>query len=182
MKNAALKHDLQVRYGKGCMFKNAGIEKLIERLGKIKTYKVYVQETRYKRRKIHTLETSLTYHHLRHRSEGGHTTMDNGAVLSEMAHRYIHSLPRDEEELINDMIRKYKFKLDGGLLIPTSSGIEMSQPISIELDFSDLDDCIEIGVFDTTEEDKIKFNRAKQKKETKKLIEDSLYGDDYDDR
>lgn len=69
MKNKGAKHDLEVVYGKGCMFKRAHIEELIEKIGNIKTYRQYIEETRYKRKKINILESSLTYHHLVHRSE-----------------------------------------------------------------------------------------------------------------
>lgn len=38
----------------------------------------------------------------------GSTTVENGANLSEIAHQYAHSLPRDEEEIINNMLREFK--------------------------------------------------------------------------
>ena len=181
MDNKAAKHDLEVRYGKGCMFKRAQIESIIEKIGKIKTYRQYKEEMHYKRRKINNLESSLTYHHLKHRSEGGSTTLENGAVINELAHRYIHSLPREQEEIINDLFRQFKYKLDGGILVPTEQGIELQQAVNIDFSQMDLTDCIEIETFDTTEQDIEKFNRAKQKRETQKYIEDGLL-DYYNNR
>lgn len=178
MNNKGAKHDLEVVYGKGCMFKRAHIEELIERIGNIKTYRQYKEEMHYKRRKVNSLESSLTYHHLKHRSEGGHTTIDNGAVVNELAHRYMHSLPREQEEVINDILREFKFKLSGGILIPDEQGLQIQQPFSVDFSELDMTDYIEIDVYDNSEQDRQKFNRAKQKRDTRRLIQESLDGDD----
>ena len=178
MKNKGAKHDLEVIYGKGCMFKRAHIEELIERIGNIKTYRQYKEEIHYKRRKVNSLESSLTYHHLKHRSEGGHTTIDNGAVVNELAHRYMHSLPREQEEVINDILREFKFRLSGGILIPDEQGLQIQQPFSVDFSELDMTDYIEIDVYDNSEQDRQKFNRAKQKRDTRRLIRESLDGDD----
>ena len=34
--------------------------------------------------------------------------MENGAVINSLAHMYMHSLPREQEEEINEELRKYK--------------------------------------------------------------------------
>jgi len=92
-----------------------------------------------------------------------------------LAHRYLHSLPRDQEEVINDMLRQ--FKLQGGIVVPTQEGtFEVQQPIQIEFNF-DMSDCITIPVYDNTKEDyekRKKFNRAKEKRKTQRFIEDEL--------
>ena len=54
----------------------------------------------------------MNYHHLKHKSEGGETTIENGAIVSALAHMYMHSLPREQEEFINDELRKYKQEID----------------------------------------------------------------------
>ena len=145
------------------------------------TYKVYVAETKFKGKKIRKLEQTLTYHHLEHKVDGGPTTLENGAVINELAHRYIHSLPRQQEEIINNMLRE--FKLQCGILIPNETGITLSQPITIDLDFDDTDEIYGvISVFDTTQEDLDKrFNRAKVKRETQKDIENGIL-DYYEDK
>lgn len=185
--NKSARHLLERLYGKGCMFERAHIpERLLQLDIKIKGYRLYVSETRYKRRKINKLESTMTYHHLQHRSEGGRTTIENGSVINELAHRYIHSLPRDQEEIINNMLRDYKqsFGLKGGILVPTDVGIETIQPIKIDLDYEIDDDCIVIPVCDTIENEKDKnksFSRARTKQETRLLIDEVLsevYEDD----
>lgn len=184
--NKSAKQELERVYGKGCMFKKAHIEEQIEALRTIKTYRRFLQETRYTGRKIHLLESNLTYHHLKHRSEGGKSTLENGAVIGELPHRYIHSLSRQEEEIINNMFREYKFKLQGSILVPTETGIDMRDPIQIELELNGEDGYIEIPAFDTTERDlqkRKKFNRAKEKRNIQELIDEEmewLYSDQDD--
>ena len=167
---------LEQVYGKGCMFKKAKVEEQIYALRQkriIKSYKAFLKETKYTLKKIRQLEGNMTYHHLKHRSEGGKTSIQNGAIVNELAHRYMHSLPREDEEVINDMIRE--FKLSGGIMVPLEKGIDV-QPIELELDF-DMSDCITIPVYDNTKEDyekRKKFNRAKMKRETQQFIDDEL--------
>lgn len=107
---------------------------------------------------------------------GGKTDVNNGAILSELVHRYIHSLPREDEELINNIIRQYK--IDGGLLIPTQEGLQIQEPFQIDLDYDfDKEDCITIPVHTNTKEDyekRQKFNRAKEKRKTERFIQDEL--------
>lgn len=178
--NKVARQKLEAIYGKGCMFKKAHIPEQIENLKTIKTYKRFLQETRYSGRKIRLLEKNMTYHHLRHVSEGGKATDENGAVVNELAHRYLHSLPRDEEEVVNNMLRQYKLKIDGGIMTATDEGLKIEQPFAVDIEM-DLNDCIVIPAHDITAEDmkkREKFNRAKVKRETQQLIEEDLYYDD----
>lgn len=175
-RNARL--SLEGKYGKGCMFKKADVEGQIAALRTIKTYKTFLKETRYTGKKIRQLERNMTYHHLRHQSEGGKATDENGAVVNELAHRYLHSLPRDEEELINNMLRKYKldYQLQGSILVPTTAGIEKTD-IDIELE---LQDTISVPVVDDKPK-KSKYNRTHTKRQTRQLIEESLDDEEYFD-
>lgn len=177
--NTKGRHQLEQIYGKGCMFKKAHIEEQIKALQTrriIKSYKVFLKETKYTGKKIRQLEGNMTYHHLRHRSEGGKTDVENGAIVNEMAHRYMHSLSREDEEVINNMLRH--FKLSGGMLVPTEQGIQIEDPFGIDLDYELNDeDVITMPVYDNTKEDYIKrqkFNRAKVKRETQRFIDDEL--------
>lgn len=177
--NSKARRRLEKIYGKGCMFKKAHIEEQIEALQTkriIKSYKVFLKETKYTGKKIRQLEGNMTYHHLRHRSEGGKTDVDNGAIVNEMAHRYMHSLPREDEEVINNMLRK--FKIQGGTLTATEQGLQIQDSFGIDLDYELNDeDVITIPVYDNTKEDYIKrqkFNRAKVKRETQRFIDDEL--------
>ena len=158
MENKTIRKQLEKDYGKGCMFTKAHCEEQIEKLKTIKTFKKYLQEKRYRTNQIKRLRKQMTLHHLIHRSEGGKTTLENGAVVSELAHAYMHSLPRQHEEIINNMIRKYKID------IATLKGTgEIEKPQRIEIDMSD---CIEIEVFDYDAKEKRKpKSRAKIKDE-----------------
>lgn len=177
---------LERQYGKGCMFKKAEIERQIEELKTIKTYKRFLQETRYTGKKIRQLEKNMTYHHLRHHADGGKTDIKNGSVVSEMAHRYLHSLPREHEEIVNNMLRNFKFKIDGGFIVATDDGLEMHDPFGIELEMDlSSDDFLVIPAYDTTKEDnkkRQKFNRAQEKRKFQRQIDAALYGEDDDER
>lgn len=151
MTNKAARQNLERIYGKGCMFFKANIPERLRQAGiQIKGYKVFVSEKRYKAKKIRKLETTMTYHHLEHNADGGKTNVENGAVVNELAHRYLHSLPRQDEEIINDMLRDYKreFELNGGILMPTETGLDFVQPIQITFGEIDDQDCITIPLYD----------------------------------
>lgn len=68
-KNSTVRNLLSMKYGKGCMFKRAKIAERLEKIGGIKTYKTFIKERRYTRKKIKKLEESITFHHLTHVSE-----------------------------------------------------------------------------------------------------------------
>lgn len=162
MENKTARKRLQRKYGKGCMFENAHCEQQIEKLRTIKTFKKYLEEKKYKSNEIRKKQKKLSYHHLKHRSEGGRTTLDNGAVVSELVHSYMHSLPREHEEVINNMIRQYKIH------VATLNGNGKVEQVQ-EIEF-DMSDCIEIEVFDyDSKKKKMPKSRAKLKVETEKL-------------
>lgn len=171
---------LESIYGKGSMFKKAECEKQIEKQKlKIKGYKIFLHEKRYSTKSLKTKSKQMTYHHLKHRSEGGQTDVENGAILSTLEHEYIHSLPREQEEIINNMIREYKSKaiLNFGILIPEDNDIQLENVDSKEID--DEIDTIEIPVYNMTDKDKEYYNRAKEKEELQKCIRDYY---SYEDR
>lgn len=103
--NKSAKNELNRIYGKQCMFSRARIALRIEEMGGIRTYKSFLKEIKLKRKKI---SHEITFHHLKHRSEGGETSPENGANIEEIVHQYIHSLPREQEEVINNMLREWK--------------------------------------------------------------------------
>ena len=85
-------------YGEKSMFKESGAEQYIEGLQRIKTYAKFKQQKRYRGKKLH--KDQLQYHHLKHKSEGGKATVENGALVYGDEHVYMHSLPRQQEEII----------------------------------------------------------------------------------
>lgn len=158
------------------MFSKARIAERIESMGGIRTYRSYVAEKRFKGKKI---PKQLTYHHLRHKSDGGKATVENGAVVDATAHAYLHSLPRHQEEIINNMLRAYKIN---AMAITTE---EVLNHDAIEFDMTDY---ITIPLEDDTPQYNRKkairerkkqeqLSRAQIKRETRKAVEEYLEGE-----
>ena len=153
--NRGVRMLLEMKYGKGCMFKKANIEKQINILNntrkkKIKTFKKFKEERKYTRKKLLEQEKLMSVHHLRHRSEQGDTSVENCTLINRLAHDYIHSLKREDEEVINDMLREYKKGFKLGIAKLTTEGAEALDQIT----FDDLgSDYIEIKLEDNTKED-----------------------------
>lgn len=174
-KNRQIRQQLTRLYGEGCFFERAHIAEKIEKMGGIKTYKKFLQEKRYTGKKI---VNQISMHHLCHRSEGGSTTVYNGANVSTVAHQYLHSLPRDQEEIINNELRRFKYNID---MVRMSIGDQQVSFDKINLPDSafNMEDTLTIALEDDLEieDDKLKkkpkFNRAKIKREFQKMIEES---------
>ncbi len=163
-KNRRMRKELERIFGKGCFMERAGIRKI---------------------KGVRKDARMMTYHHLKHKSEGGKVTVENGANLYLENHQFLHSLPRGEEERINNQIRRWKanFLALRGLSEITDSA---------SLDFPDLtkdEDCVIIELENNTEEqEKLrkrikkqqKFNRAQTKREMQKLIDEELYGEEFE--
>ena len=174
-KNRQIRQQLTRLYGEGCFFERAHIAEKIEKMGGIKTYKKFLQEKRYTGKKI---VNQISMHHLCHRSEGGSTTVYNGANVSTVAHQSLHSLPRDQEEIINNELRRFKYNID---MVRMSIGDQQVSFDKINLPDSafNMEDTLTIALEDDLEiEDdtlkkKPKFNRAKTKRQFQKMIEES---------
>lgn len=118
--NRIKREELQRIFGKGSMFQKSRSEEYIESLPKIKGFKRFVKEKKFTSKEINRLTQRMNYHHLKHKSEGGATTLENGAVVSELEHRYMHDLPRPQEEIINNHIREWKVDY----LMLTTEGVQ----------------------------------------------------------
>lgn len=179
-KNRSIRQSLERIYGKGCMFQKALIAQRIEEMGGIKTYRQFIQERHYSLKEIRKLEATMTLHHLKHRSEGGPTTEENGAVINELAHRYEHSLPRHQEEIINNMLRDYKHvtRRDQSQydLIPVR--LEDEIDIDFEIKMAEMSFSDEIGL--DMRPVKKKFNRAKENRQFQRRIKEDLEEEEYD--
>ena len=106
--NKHKREQLEEIYGRGSMFQKSKAEEYVETLPRIKGIKKYIQERRYSGTQMAKLITQMQYHHMKHKSEGGKTTIENGAVVNGLEHQYMHSLPRPQEEIINNHIRQWK--------------------------------------------------------------------------
>lgn len=157
--NKQAKKELERIYGRGCFFSRAKLADRIREKGITLTFEKFIENKRYAGKKI---SHQITYHHLRHKSEGGKVTVENGANVEEIAHQYLHSLPRQQEEVVNNMLRQWKLNY-----------IELNgeQHGSIEFDI-DFDDCIELPVFKM--KNRGTFNRAKENREFRKRVEEEL--------
>ena len=164
-KNSKARKNLEKIYGKGCFMERAGIRKI----------------TGFKKDAY-----TMTYHHMRHVSEGGKATVENGANLALENHEFLHSLPREEEEKINNEIRRWKANF-----ILMNNG-EVKNSASLEFpDLTNDKNCIIIKLEETTkaqyeelqrqkQQRKQQFNRSKIKRETQQMIDDELYGEEYE--
>lgn len=162
-KNKKIRHSLERIYGKGCMFQKAYIAERIAAMGGIKTYKQFIEEKHYTLKEIKRLEANITLHHLKHRSEAGPTTEENSANINELAHRYVHSLPRNHEEVVNNMLRDYK-----------RMPIKFEDDIVVDFEFkmAEIEFSEELGI--VVRPIKKKFNRAKENREFRRRIEEEL--------
>ena len=177
-KNRVIREELERIYGKGCMFQRAYVADRLRQLGVPITYGTY--KKKYKLNQQKTLERRMTLHHLKHVSESGKTTLENGAVVNELAHRYLHSLPRQIEEQANNMIRDWKRDKDNGYdpfegyeecQVELAPEEELETPF--ELDAMTFDINIQ-GKIKSQKSVKKKKNRTKKRK--KRRIRKRYYG------
>lgn len=148
--NKKAKDRLIELYGPECF-----IEKL--HLRKDKKPRKYTSKGQYKRMK------ELTYHHIKERRNGGKTTVENGALLSNENHQWFNKQSEKAQRQMNELFQQYKRLINIGIVVNGETLVEKE----LEIDMSDV---IEIPLIDTTEEIKRKYNRAKEKREWKKEV------------
>lgn len=148
--NKKAKERLIELYGAECF-----IDKL--KLRKDKKPRKYTSKGQYKRMK------ELTYHHIKERRNGGKTTVENGALLSNENHQWFNKQSEKAQRQMNELFQQYKRLINIGIVVNGETLVEKE----LEIDMSDV---IEIPLIDTTEEIKRKYNRAKEKREWKKEV------------
>lgn len=166
MKNSTGRKLLEQRYGEGCFMERAGIRKITPeeeiKLKKIKGYK--------------KLDRTISYHHIKERSKGGEVSIENGANLAVYNHQWLHQQEPEVIADINRRLQEFKFSIDVSFMSVGQTGVAVNNFQTIYPDYSD---CIRIPVYDNNEIDKKKkkekFNRARVKRETEKLIDEELY-------
>lgn len=147
--NRSIKQKMIAKYGKECW-----IEKL--HIRKDDTPRVYKSKGQLKRAK------QLTFHHIKERSKGGKATEENGAILSAENHAWFHKQPKEIRDKINQIFQDYKKSFAEGSI--DSNGSRVTPSIDIEeLDYND---------FMTLA--KSSYNRAKDKREARKRIQEDL--------
>lgn len=162
MSNNGARRELERLFGKICFIEKLGIRYIPPKeRKKIKGYSKY--------------DDMLTYHHIQERHLGGKATVENGAIVRGYNHKWLHSLPEHEKQLINQAMQEYK----ASVLRAKQNGVDI-RPEDI-LTPEDLQEVIEMTTLATLNTEvkrkRQKFNRAKQKRETQQLIDDALYGE-----
>lgn len=159
--NKAKREELERIYGKGSMFQKARTEEYIETLPRIKGIQQYIREKHYSGKVLKQLRKQMQFHHMQHKSEGGKTTLENGAVVDAVEHPYMHSLPREYEEIINNHIRQWKVDF---LTFTTDRVIEHEE-VTQEPEF------IEIPVYEYHKFTKKQLRRMRRRQEKRELRE-----------
>lgn len=143
MSNKNAKQELIRRYGAECF-----IEKL--HLRQDTTPRRYTSKGQKKRMK------QLTYHHIRMRKDGGKATVENGALLSVENHQWFHKQSSVAQGYMNAIFQEYKKQADECTVVFVD---ELELPFEVKV--------MEFGV-----DEKEKFNRAKEKRKTQKIIDE----------
>lgn len=145
--NKSAKNKLIELYGEECF-----IEKLHLRPNGYK--EKYKSKGQYKRMK------QLTFHHIVKKEHGGRATVENGALLSAENHSWFHKQTPIEQARLNDIFQQYKL----GILEMNNGRVVQAQTINLDFELQEYD------VIPVYPDDR-KYNRAKVKKETERLIE-----------
>lgn len=165
MSNKTARQELERIYGKGSMFEKSHAADYVSTLPVIKGYKKFIEEKHLTRKQKLRLEESFAYHHLQHKADGGKATVENGAIVNNLEHEYMHKLPRNQEEIINNHIRQWKLDY---ISLTLGQVIE-----SGEIDIDLTDDIMEIPVheYHSTREFTIKELQEKQRRKEKREMQ-----------
>ena len=147
--NKRAKEELIRRYGAECF-----IEKL--KLRKDPEPKRYKGKGQMKRMK------QLTYHHIKMKKDGGKATLENGALLSAENHAWFHQQSLQDQNHMNTIFQEYKKQYDECRIVFVD----------------ELDSDFEIKTTDFYIDEKglkkEKYNRAKEKREFQKQVDEEI--------
>lgn len=141
--NRKAKTELIKYYGEECF-----IEKLHLRVDKEPRH--YTSKGQMKKMK------ELTYHHIKMKKDGGKATVENGALLSAENHAWFHQQSVQAQEYMNEIFQEYKKQVDECRVVFVDN---------LNIPFK-------INATDLSIDKKGKFNRAKEKRKTQRLIDD----------
>lgn len=165
--NKSVKEEMIRRYGAECF---------IERLKLRDTSGLrYKGKGQYKKMKM------LTYHHIRMKSKGGKATVENGALLSAENHAWFHQQPKGDQERMNQQFQDLKRDIDNNYepctieLVPDE---EIELPAELNVMAVNFEENSQ-GNIDIKPKAKAKkkYNRAKTKRKTERLIK-KYYGNE----
>lgn len=147
--NKKAKEELIRRYGAECF-----IEKL--KLRKDTEPRKYKGKGQMKKMK------QLTYHHIRMKKDGGRATVENGALLSAENHAWFHKQNSQDQAIMNAMFQEYKKQYQECQVVFVD---ELNLGFEIK--------AMEFHI-DEREQKKEKYNRAKEKREFQKRVDEEL--------
>lgn len=142
--NKKAKKELIKYYGAECF-----IEKL--HLRKDNTPRKYTGKGQMKKMK------QLTFHHIKMKKDGGKATRENGALLSAENHQWFHQQSEQAQGYMNAIFQEYKRQVDECRVVFVDD---------LEIPFQ-----VKAMEFHIEEPEKEKYNRAKEKEELKKMID-----------
>ena len=151
-KNKEIKRTLIMKYGKKCFIEELGIRSKEE---------IELDKKRYTSKKQRAIMDELTYHHIVEKCKNGKATEENGAILRNINHIWFNRQPKERQAELNKLFQEYKksFKLNVAEL--TTEGIKQVQEIELP---EITEDCIEIELEPTTEEDIKRYEEHKRKR------------------
>ena len=149
MGNKQAKEKLIKLYGPECF-----IEKL--KLRKDTEPKRYKSKGQMKRMK------QLTYHHIRMKKNGGRATVENGALLSAENHAWFHKQCPQNQNYMNELFQEYKKQYK-------ECEVVFVDELNLQFEVKPMEFHI-----DEREQKKEKYNRAKDKREVQKRIDEEL--------
>ena len=144
MSNKRAKERLIQLYGAECF-----IEKL--HLRKDTEPRQYTSKGQYKRMK------QLTYHHIKEKQKGGQSTVENGALLSAENHAWFNKQTKEAQRKMNEMFKQYKDSVE----------CKIKFVDNVETDFE-----VVATMITAAELEKEHYNRAKEKRNWKKEVEE----------
>lgn len=144
MSNKTVREELERIYGRKCMLHEG-----LNIRGYSKTKTNYTGKS---------ILMQLTLHHIKPKSKGGATSVENGAVVCRGCHEFIEQTTPENRAKINELLKRYKECI-------VQYGDDFTTGIEIDTAEIELTDK-ELKVR------KLKYDRAKEKAELRKLKED----------
>lgn len=121
-----------------------------------------VKPTRYKSKGQMKKMKQLTFHHIKMRKDGGRATVENGALLSAENHAWFHQQSYKDQTQMNAMFQEYKKQYQ-------ECEVVFVDDLDLGFEIKAMEFCI-----DEKEQKKEKYNRAKEKREFQKRVDEEL--------
>lgn len=141
------------------LIKLYGAECFIEKL----KLRKYTEPKKYKGKGQMKRMKQLTYHHIKMKKDGGRATVENGALLSAENHTWFHKQSPQVQTQMNEIFQEYKKQQSQECQVVFVDELKLGFEIKT-MEFS-------IG---EREQKKEKYNRAKEKKEFQKRVDEEL--------